>query len=141
MHSAFNARSAVAVATGFIVIGVLAFGTDALVRAQIPSAYESSGRMESVAWLLFTQAYVFLYATIGCWLAARLAPDRPMRHALLLGWLGLAFNVVGSAAQWSTVPVWYHVVALALVMPAAWLGGRIRERQLVETPIVAPSVA
>jgi hypothetical protein len=30
--------------------------------------------------------------------------------------------------------VWYHVVQLALVMPYAWLGGRLRERQLERSP-------
>jgi hypothetical protein len=53
-----------------------------------------------------------------------------MAHALVLGALGLAFNVAGTIAMWDTAPAWYHAVALALVMPYAWLGGRIRERQL-----------
>jgi hypothetical protein len=53
-----------------------------------------------------------------------------MRHALILGALGLAFNVAGTIQMWDTAPAWYHAVALALVMPTAWLGGHLRERQL-----------
>ncbi|MGZ8491143.1 MAG: hypothetical protein ACXWZS_02945 [Gemmatirosa sp.] len=123
-------RSIGAIAAGFVVIGALAFGTDAALRTSAPQFYGPDNRVTDVALLLFTLFYVFAYATFGCWLTARLAPSRPMRHALILGALGLVFNVVGTAQMWHTAPAWYHVVALALVMPAAWLGGWIRERQL-----------
>ena len=109
---------------------MLAFGTDAIIRTTAPGVFGPGGRVESTRWLLIMQAYVFVFAVFGCWLAARLAPDRPMRHALILGGLGLVFNIAGSAAMWDTAPVWYHLLAIALVMPAAWLGGRIRERQI-----------
>lgn len=35
--------------------------------------------------------------------------------------------------RWDHAPAWYHVLALALVMPYAWLGGRLRERQLARS--------
>ncbi|GLC24178.1 hypothetical protein [Roseisolibacter agri] len=123
-------RSIGAIALGFLVIGCLAFGTDAAIRSTVPQHFGAGGRLDDVGLLLLTQLYVFVYATFGCWLTARLAPSRPMRHALILGALGLAFNVAGTIAMWDTAPAWYHVVALALVMPAAWLGGWLRERQL-----------
>lgn len=91
--------------------------------------------MDDVFWLLVIQAYVFVFAVFGCWLVARLAPSHPMRHAMILGLLGLAFNVVGTIALWDQMPAWYHVGALALVLPAAWLGGWIRERQLRGVPL------
>jgi hypothetical protein len=123
-------RSIVAIVVGFLFIGALAMGTDALVRAAVPTAFDAAGRTDSVALLLFTIVYVGVFAVAGCWLAARLAPNRPMRHAMILGVLGLAFNVMGSIAMWDTAPAWFHVVSLALVLPFAWLGGWIRERQL-----------
>jgi hypothetical protein len=123
-------RSILAVVVGFIVIGVLAIGTDAVVRTTVPQIFSATGRVDSVPWLALMQAYVFVYAVFGCWLTARLAPNRPMRHAIVLGLLGLAFNLVGTTLMWAQAPAWYHLVALVLVMPAAWLGGRIRERQL-----------
>ena len=130
MRHAHTVRSVVAIVAGFLIIAGLAIGTDTIIHARMPNLFDEAGRMESVPWLIATLGYVFVYATFGCWLAARLAPDRPMRHAMILGWLGLVFNVIGTAIQWATVPAWYHAVALATVMPAAWLGGRIRERQL-----------
>jgi hypothetical protein len=124
------ARSVIAVVVGFVVIGVLAMGTDAILKAAVPQIFGPNDRVGSLPWLLFIQLYVFVYAVFGCWLTARLAPNRPMRHALILGALGLVLNVAGTIALWDRMPAWYHIVALALVMPAAWLGGRIRERQL-----------
>lgn len=127
-------RSVMAIVVGFLFIGLLAFGADAMLRSAMPGAFDASGRMTSVPVLLLTLAYVGVFAVAGCYLAARLAPDRPMRHALILGVLGLVFNIAGSYATWHTAPAWYHAVAIALVMPYAWLGGRIRERQLERHP-------
>lgn len=122
-------RSIAAVVIGFIVIGVLAVGTDAAVMAALPG-YFAGGRLTDPGLLLLTLAYVTLFAVAGCYLTARLAPRRPMAHALVLGVLGLLFNIAGTMARWETAPAWYHVVALALVMPSAWLGGWLREREL-----------
>ena len=133
-------RSILAIAVGFVLIGALSIGTDALVHAAAPGRFDASGRTDSVPLLLFTLFYVGVYAVAGCYLTARLAPSHPMRHAMILGALGLAFNVMGSVAMWETVPVWYHVVALALVLPFAWMGGRLRERELerrAPSPVLA----
>lgn len=126
-------RSILAVVVGFLFIGALSFGTDAVLRAALPDAYVD-GRVTSVPLLLFISLYVGVYAVAGCYLAARLAPNRPLFHALVLGALGLLFNIAGTAAMWDTAPAWWHVLQLALVMPFAWLGGTLRERQLASQP-------
>ena len=122
-------RSVLAIVAGFVLIGALSVGTDALVRAAAPRAFDAAGRTDSVPILLLTIAYVGVYAVAGCYLAARLAPDRPMLHAMILGALGLAFNVLGTIKKWDSAPAWYHVAALALVLPYAWLGGRLAEKR------------
>lgn len=126
-------RSVVAVLSGFLLITALSFGTDLAIRAAMPALFEVNGRTDSVAVLLLTIGYVGLYATLGGYLTARMAPTQPMRHALLLGWLGLLFNAGGSYATWDTAPAWYHLVSLALVMFWAWLGGRMREQETTTT--------
>jgi hypothetical protein len=32
--------------------------------------------------------------------------------------------------NWKTAPVWYHIIALLLILPAAWIGGELRVGQL-----------
>lgn len=122
-------RSVMAVVAGFVLIGALSVGADALVHQIAPGAYEGT-RLTSVPWLIATQLYVAVFATFGCYVCARLAPNRPLRHAMVLGALGLVFNLFGSFARWSDVPVWYHVVGLVMTMPYAYLGGWLREREL-----------
>lgn len=123
-------RSIVAVATGFILIFVLAMGTNALLASLAPQTFPSSGIVTDPAALVLALVYVGVYAVGGCYVAARLAPRHPMRHALVLGALGLAFNVLGVVMTWGQVPAWYAFAGLALTMPYAWIGGRIREREL-----------
>jgi hypothetical protein len=123
-------RSLFAIAVGFILIAALSIGTDVVLMTAMPSLYEANGSTTSLPVLLLTIAYVGLYATGGCYLCARLAPSRPMRHALVLGALGLAFGVVGSITRWNMAPAWYHVLSMGLVMVYAWIGGWLREQEL-----------
>ncbi|CAN5899046.1 hypothetical protein BH23GEM7_BH23GEM7_17800 [soil metagenome] len=123
-------RSIVAIVAGFIFIGALSVGADAVLHALLPTVFDAAGRVESVPVLLLIITYVGVFAITGCYLTARLAPSRPMLHALILGALGLVFNIAGTVAMWNTAPAWYHIVALLLVMPYAWMGGRLREIEL-----------
>jgi hypothetical protein len=122
-------RSIGAVVVGFLYIAALSFGADALLRTLVPGAF-ATGRIDDPMLLLFAQLYVGVFAISGCYLTARLAPSKPMRHALVLGALGLVFNVAGTVAMWDTAPAWFHIMALALVIPFAWAGGRLREVEL-----------
>ena len=61
-----------------------------------------------------------------------------MLHALILGALGLAFNVAGAVSMRGQVPGWYLAAGVALTLPYAWIGGRLREIQLARrTPGLA----
>ncbi len=123
-------RSIAAVLFGFVLIGALSIGADVVLRQALPTAFDAAGRVESVDVLLLMMGYVGLFAVTGCYLTARIAPGRPMLHALVLGALGLAFNIAGSIALWDTAPAWYHVASLVLVMPYAWVGGLLRQVEL-----------
>ena len=133
-------RSALAIVTGFVLIGSLAVGTGALVSGAMPASFDAAGNPTTLPLMLLTTLYVGVYATLGCYLAARLAPSHPMRHALALGVLGLALNVTSSIAVWGTVPAWYLGANLVLTPVWAWLGGRWRERELAR-PAAAPALA
>ncbi len=123
-------RSIVVIVAGFFFIGLLCFGADAVLRTVAPGAFSPSGGTDNVPVLLTTLVYVLAFAVTGCYLTARFAPHSPVKHALVLGVLGLVFNVAGAIGMWETAPAWYHVVSVLTTMPAAWLGGRLREAQL-----------
>jgi hypothetical protein len=123
-------RSVIAVVVGFIFIGLFSFGADFALRSLMPGYFSPDGRVDNTSVLLLMMAYVMVFAVAGCYLTARLAPNKPMKHALILGLLGLIFNVLGTLKMWDTAPAWFHILSLILVMPYAWLGGRLREAQL-----------
>ena len=120
-------RSIGAIVAGFLVIGALSAGSDAVMRGMFPATGEGANDLSP---LVIRSALVALFAIFGCYLTALLAPNHPMRHALILGALGLAFNIATSLPMWGTVPSWFIIVNLLLVMPYAWIGGWLRERQL-----------
>lgn len=121
-------RTVLVIASGFVLIGALAVGGELAAMRACPALFDPAGGTRDTRMLLFLMTWVFVAATFGCWLTARLAASRPMWHAMVLGVLGLAFNVAGTIAKWSTAPAWYHVLSLLLVLPAAWLGGFLASR-------------
>jgi len=109
-------RSIVAVLTGFFLIPVLNLATNAALGRMLPEWYPAAGRVEFVPALLLSCAYVALFGILGCWVTARLAPSRPMLHALILGALGLAVSIPTAMMAWNDTPVWFNVYNLLAVM-------------------------
>ena len=54
--------------------------------------------------------------------------------SILLGTLGFAVSILGTVATWNNTaefgPHWYPLLLVVLALPPAWIGGKIRERQL-----------
>jgi hypothetical protein len=84
--------------------------------------------------LLLATGYRTVYGVLGSYIIARLAPDRPMEHALVGGVIGLAVSIVGAAVTWNKGPAfgphWYPLALVVLAMPQAWAGGKLRVMQL-----------
>ena len=87
------------------------------------------GQPMSNPLFLLAAAYRVVYAVAGGYVAARLAPGRPMAHALALGVVGLVVSAAGAAATWNEGPAfgprWYPLALVATALPCAWAGGRL----------------
>jgi len=83
------------------------------------------------ALALLATSYRIVISVGGAWLTARLAPNRPMRHAMILGVVGTALGPAGVAATWNLGlgPRWYPISIAVLAIPQCWLGGKIDARQ------------
>jgi len=125
-------RSAVALVTGLLVGVILSLGTDQILH--VLKIYPPWGQTMSNELFMLATAYRVVYTILGSYIAARLAPYRPMWHAMVLGVVGLVVSIAGAAATWNTNPPvgphWYALLIAAISIPCAWLGGWIRERQL-----------
>jgi uncharacterized membrane protein YfcA len=122
-------RSILALLAGIAMGIVLSVGTDLGLHAAglVPSQSE---RWASGLLLLAT-AYRSIYGVIGAYVIARLAPSRPMGHALTAGTLGMVASIVGAAAMWSSTSGqhWYPVALALTALPTAWIGAKLRLMQ------------
>lgn len=125
-------RSILAVLAGFVVIFVLSLGTDQILHAT--GIYPPWGQTMSDSLFDLATAYRILYGVFGCWVAARLAPARPMAHAMVLGVIGLVLSLAGLVVAQKQGPelgpLWYSIAIVAIALPCAWAGGWIRLAQL-----------
>jgi hypothetical protein len=126
-------RSIGAVLAGLIVNAVLSSATDfALIAAGVLPSFDAWSTYTD-SMLLLALAYRTIYGILGCYITARLAPDRPMRHALVLGVIGVVIGTLGAIAMWDIGGHWYVLAVIAVALPAAWLGGWLYERGRVRS--------
>lgn len=80
--------------------------------------------------LLMATAYRTVFSVIGCYIAARLAPIRPMLHAMIIGAIGVLGSIGGAimATQMNLSPLWYPFLLIVLSLPIAWFGGWLATR-------------
>ena len=123
-------RSILALLAGFVAAIVLSLGTDLGLHAV--GLTPPLGQPMSDPWLLMATIYRTIYGVIASYIVARLAPNRPLRHALVGGLVGLVISIAGAAATWNRGlgPHWYPLALIVLAVPPAWVGGKIREMQL-----------
>jgi hypothetical protein len=126
-------RSLLAVGAGFFATAILSLGGDVAFRSLAPDAFDSTGHARSAGSLVIVLAYVALAGFIGAYITARLAVRRPVAHSIVLGIVALAFGAVTTFLAWDTAPVWYHAATLLLIVPIAFLAGKLREMQLNAT--------
>jgi hypothetical protein len=127
-------RSIGALLAGMLVGIVLTIGTDIVlhVTGVFPPWGQSMVGFDGA--LLLATAYRTVFGVVGSYIIARLAPSRPMQHALVGGVVGLVVSIVGAAVTWNKGPAfgphWYPLALIVLAMPQAWAGGKLRVVQL-----------
>lgn len=128
-------RSIGAIVAGLVAIFVLSLGTDVALHAL--GVYAPWGQPISDKLALLATAYRIVYAVVGSYIAARLAPGKSMQHALVLGGIGIVLSALGAAATWNHVPSlgphWYSVVLILISLPCAWLGGKMVREQAADS--------
>ena len=81
------------------------------------------------ALAVLATSYRIVISVFGAWLTAWLAPDKPMKHAMILGYVGTVLGLVGVVATWNLGlgPQWYPIALAVLAIPQCWVGGKIYE--------------
>jgi hypothetical protein len=123
-------KSILAVVVGVLVIIVVTTLIDVLLHAVgvfPPLDVPIDDRLAAIA-----TSYRIVIRVAGAYLTARLAPEKPMKHALILGVVGTLLGLLGVVATWGKGlgPAWYPIALAVLAIPQCWVGGWLREMQL-----------
>jgi hypothetical protein len=122
-------QSVGAIVAGFLAVVILSIATD--VGLHKAGIYPPLGQRLSDKLSLLATIYRTFYAILGSYLTARLAPNRPMLHALVGAAIGMIIGTAGTVATWNKDlgPHWYPLALVIEGIPCAWIGARIRELQ------------
>lgn len=127
-------RSIGAVLAGIVVGIAITLGTDEILH--IAGVFPPWGQsmVGYDAALGLATAYRVVYEILGSYITARLAPNRPMLHALIGGVIGVIASTVGAVVTWNGGPAfgphWYPIALIVTALPCAWVGGKLRVMQL-----------
>ena len=123
-------RSIVAVVAGFVVTAALSLITDQVLH--VLNVYPPWGQpMYDPGLNALALGYRIVFTIFGCWLTARLAPHRPMFHAMVLGSIGFVIASAGAIVamtQFDLGPAWYPVALALSSLPCAWIGGKLHRQ-------------
>jgi hypothetical protein len=121
-------QSVGAVLLGLLTGGILSVGTDQVLH--VLKVYPPWGQWTPSGPLLLATAYRIVYTIVGAYVTARLAPDRPMKHVLALGIIGVILSIAGAVATWNLDlgPRWYAIAIIVIALPCTWLGGKLYMR-------------
>jgi hypothetical protein len=116
-------KSIGAIVAGLLATVILSYITDFVL--------EKTGLLvqpfsDNSVWIvLLIILYRNIYNVIGCYIAAKLAPKNPMKHAWILGGIGFVLSLLGTIVMWNLGTQWYSISLVVLALPCAWLGGKL----------------
>ena len=78
---------------------------------------------------LIATSYRVVIGIAAGYLTAKLAPSNPMKHALILGFIGTILGTLGVVASWGSKlgPAWYPIALAVLAIPQSWIGARFHQ--------------
>ena len=112
-------RSIASIIAGFTVWTLLWLLINQVLLAVAGAHFKADGSTDHTGLLLVVLAASVIFSVSAGWLTIKIAQRRPVAHTLALGLLLLAVGIVVQLQYWSSVPIWYHLAFLALLVPAS----------------------
>jgi hypothetical protein len=117
-------KSTLAILAGFALGAVLSLGTDFLLNLLGVMSMQNF-KQNSTLIVALVVIYRFIFNVMGCYLTAKLAPNKPMKHVIIIGIIGTILGILGSVVMWEQAVPWYNIAIIAISLPSAWLGGKL----------------
>jgi len=124
------------VVAGYLITALLTAATIGVLAALFPASYVAT----NVAWVVFNVLYGCAFAVLGGYVTARLAPRRPLAHALALGLImavlaaltAMTTTAAPASPETANSPAWYYPVLAITVLPSVALGGWLEARRAAQ---------
>ena len=88
-------------------------------------AVKNGGQFAADTTMLLTHIVLGSIVSVMSGSLAALTAGENTRAPLVLGFLLLALGLLKVVMSWPYVPIWYHVIFTALLLPMAIIGGRL----------------
>lgn len=115
-----------AVVAGAVLWAVLWLGLNAVLPSVLPDTVVPGRPLDDVPVLAFLILYSAVLSVLAGYTTAAVGRDRAGMAVKVLAGLQLVFGIIAETANWDLLPVWYHLVFLALIVPATLFGGNLR---------------
>ena len=113
------------------ILSVISPGWFGAQQAAFQSAVESGGRFDPDSAFLLTQIVLASIVSVLAGFLAALVAGENRRAPLVLGFLLLLLGLLKAMMSWPYVPVWYHIIFTALLLPMAVAGGKLKTARSV----------
>ena len=129
-------RIVLGVISGFIAWLIAWVGSEKILSAIWPEGFgahqrafeevvKNGGQFTADTTMLLTHIVVgSILAVMAGSLAALIAGEN-IRAPLVVGCLLLALSILKAVMSWQYVPLWYHVIFTAILLPMAMMGGKL----------------
>ncbi len=133
-------RIAFGVIAGFFAWAIAWFGSEQILSAIWPEWFgahqaafqEAIERGPRAGGFIPDSTILLVHIVLGSivsvmsgFLAALIAGENK-RAPLILGFLLLAFGLLKLFMSWANVPIWYHVIFTAILIPMTIMGGKLK---------------
>lgn len=131
-------RIVLGVVVGFFAWAIVWFGIEKALSAILPEWYgapqaafqaavENGGQFTAETRLLLSHIFIgSIVSLFAGYLAALIAGENKSAPLALGILLLLGIGVVKVVMSWPYVPIWYHIIFTAILLPLAVIGGKLR---------------
>jgi uncharacterized membrane protein YwzB len=100
----------------------LAFGVH---QRAFEEAIKNGGQFTADTTMLLTHIVLGSIVSVMSGFLAALIAGENRRAPLVLGFLLVAVGLLKAVMSWPYVPIWYHVIFTAILLPMAVMGGKL----------------
>jgi hypothetical protein len=130
-------RIVLGVIAGFFAWALVWVGSEKILSAIWPdwfgahqvafqAAIEHGGQFTADSTILLMHIVLGSIVSVMSGFLAALIAGENKRAPLILGFLLLAFGLLKVVMSWRYVPIWYHVIFTAILLPMTIMGGKLK---------------